>query len=388
MLKELRKQQSLTQEELAERVGVSVGTLKRWESGTQKPYPAQRRHLCEVLGVSPDELRFQADEDEEEMKRRQFLSGLAATGGLLWLGQDPLEPPTLQDFEEINRQYGSWFWRLSPGAIQPLLREQQRRLLEAMTRAGSSKLRAPLGSLAAQTTVMYGLTSIRQADPTVSEERFLAAARLAQLAGDRDAEVMAMIAQRTLHIGPSPVEPRPHDGGYQILEEAARVISPIAPATLRTWLNCCLAEDAGALGREMAAMRHLEDAERSFTQISPEQLVGYYDHWDAIRLEGWRASTLLALGQPAKAAPILEVVAAQTPPELIGPRSAVVTDRGDAYGHAGEVELACSILGEAWDTAQRGGDKEMMTRTRRVQQRLAARTDSPALGQLAQLMAS
>lgn len=380
-LRLFRRMKRLTQAELAELLEVHESTVGRWERGEWHPQPLHERRLRE--------LGFQrlAGEDEEEMKRRQFLGGVAASVGLMMAGQDPFEPPSLRDLAEITRQYGSWFWRLSPAAIRPLLQEHQRKLLDALSRRSSSEQRE-IGSLAAQTTVMYGLTGIRQADPAVSEERFLAAARLAQLAGDRNAEVMAMIGQRSLTLGASPVEPRAHDGGYRLLEQAQRLTSPQSPAILRTWLDVCLAEDAGALGWELPAMRHLEDAERDFAQVQRDELVGYYDHWDVARLQGWRASTLLALGKPEQAAPILQLVTQETPAELFGPRSAVVADHADAYGRSGEVEQACSILGEAWSTAARGGDREMMTRTRRVRDRLAASSDSAALGQLAELMAA
>ncbi len=387
MLRELRRRQGLSQQAVAELLGVSPVTYCRWETRRQRPQPFHIGRLCKLWEVAPTELGLLGEEDEE-MKRREFLGGLTAVGSLLLIGQDPFEPPSVEDLEEVARQYGSWYWRLSPASLRPLLQEQQRRLLGAMAQLRDTRQRHRVASLAAQSAVIYGLTSIRQADPVVSEERFGAAGQLAQAAGDRDGEVMALIARRSLFIGPSPVEPRSSNGGYQLLEQAQRLTSRQSPALLRTWLNTCLAEDAGALGWEKLALQYLEDAERSFAQASPDDLAGYYDHWDEARLQGWRASTLLALGKPEEAAPILEYVVQQTPVELVGPRSAVVTDRADAFGRAGEMEQACSVLGEAWETARRDGDWEMMTRTKRVQLRLAERTDCPEVSQLAQLMAS
>src|SRR5690349_12757928 len=57
-LRQLRERRLMTQGELAEAVGVSrYQTVARWESGTDRPRPAHLRKLCEVLGVTPDELR-------------------------------------------------------------------------------------------------------------------------------------------------------------------------------------------------------------------------------------------------------------------------------------------------------------------------------------------
>ena len=55
-LRALRQRRLLTQKELAERVGVWYQTVQTWESGTNRPRPAAMRRLCDVLGVSPDEL--------------------------------------------------------------------------------------------------------------------------------------------------------------------------------------------------------------------------------------------------------------------------------------------------------------------------------------------
>ncbi|WP_346292421.1 helix-turn-helix transcriptional regulator [Sphaerothrix gracilis] len=57
-LKRLREQASLSQEELARRIGVSVKTISNWERGV---YPAtmtvpQVKAICEALGVSLAEL--------------------------------------------------------------------------------------------------------------------------------------------------------------------------------------------------------------------------------------------------------------------------------------------------------------------------------------------
>ncbi len=38
-IKELRKKLELSQERFAQKVGVSVGTVNRWERGEHKPYP-------------------------------------------------------------------------------------------------------------------------------------------------------------------------------------------------------------------------------------------------------------------------------------------------------------------------------------------------------------
>ncbi len=46
----------MTQKELAAAVSTTYQTIQRWESGESVPRPTAQRKLCEVLGVTPDEL--------------------------------------------------------------------------------------------------------------------------------------------------------------------------------------------------------------------------------------------------------------------------------------------------------------------------------------------
>ena len=55
-LLQLRKRQNLSQEELAEKLGVSRQTLSKWEVGESVPDIEKCRVLAEVFGVSLDEL--------------------------------------------------------------------------------------------------------------------------------------------------------------------------------------------------------------------------------------------------------------------------------------------------------------------------------------------
>ena len=49
-LREARKAAGLYQEELARRVGVSVDTVRRWESGAREPRASDLQSLARVLG--------------------------------------------------------------------------------------------------------------------------------------------------------------------------------------------------------------------------------------------------------------------------------------------------------------------------------------------------
>jgi transcriptional regulator with XRE-family HTH domain len=63
ILKKARLREGLTQDELAEKLGVDSRTIRRWESTEQAPALLHRRKLRTVLGLSSAELSILEDED-------------------------------------------------------------------------------------------------------------------------------------------------------------------------------------------------------------------------------------------------------------------------------------------------------------------------------------
>ena len=59
-VKELRVQKGLTQEELADRVGVSRQAVSKWESGTADPSTSNLLALAKLFGISAEELLREA----------------------------------------------------------------------------------------------------------------------------------------------------------------------------------------------------------------------------------------------------------------------------------------------------------------------------------------
>jgi transcriptional regulator with XRE-family HTH domain len=68
-LRSVRERLFVTQEELAERTGMSRATISRIESGQQRPRISTVRRLAAALGVSPEELiDWEHEESPEEGK--------------------------------------------------------------------------------------------------------------------------------------------------------------------------------------------------------------------------------------------------------------------------------------------------------------------------------
>ena len=66
-LRGVRERQALTQQELAERAGISRVTVVRLESGLDDPRPPTVRKLAVALGVLPHELMGEAEDQDRKI---------------------------------------------------------------------------------------------------------------------------------------------------------------------------------------------------------------------------------------------------------------------------------------------------------------------------------
>lgn len=57
-IRELRLRNFLSQAELAEKVGVGVLSVSRWENGKQRPQLRTIRKIAKVLKVDPKDIEF------------------------------------------------------------------------------------------------------------------------------------------------------------------------------------------------------------------------------------------------------------------------------------------------------------------------------------------
>ena len=60
-LRAVRERKALTQQQLAERAGITRGTVTRIEKGLDEPYPTTVRKLADALGVDPEQLMESLD---------------------------------------------------------------------------------------------------------------------------------------------------------------------------------------------------------------------------------------------------------------------------------------------------------------------------------------
>ena len=104
-LRHQRKKAGLTQIELADKLGVSIATLRRWESGETAPTGTRIIELANLLKVSPDEII--TDNGNYEMNKATVLMPAheASNGMLVFEGEGTrIElPPTERGYELFNK---------------------------------------------------------------------------------------------------------------------------------------------------------------------------------------------------------------------------------------------------------------------------------------------
>lgn len=82
-LVQMRKLLSMTQEELAEKVGVTRQSIAKWEAGDSLPDLEKSKLLAEVLGVSLDELANHEPDDNLGLglaPKGKYLFGMVTVG--------------------------------------------------------------------------------------------------------------------------------------------------------------------------------------------------------------------------------------------------------------------------------------------------------------------
>ena len=67
-IREYRKKRGMNQFELAEEIGVSVDSVRRWESNKQYPRADEMKNLASVLGVRVDDLLNGSTSDSWELR--------------------------------------------------------------------------------------------------------------------------------------------------------------------------------------------------------------------------------------------------------------------------------------------------------------------------------
>jgi hypothetical protein len=394
----------MTIEAFAEHLGVAVRTVAKWEAQGPKivPTPGIQEVLDAALerATPAQQSRFQMlleessapDERANPVNRREFINDVLAVVALGMLHPDRLaaalgapvavDKRLLEDLGAMAHEYGRMYWYMSPAALWPTVYGHAT-ITRCIHDSAPAASRREAAALASQSAALLGLLAHRLQKRPESVMYLSVAVELAVEAQNGSLHGHALVALRGAY---SPVTASgrsadPHKA-LRLLDEAEDVAGPAAPPLLRTWLYACRAEDHAVLGHAEDAKRDLDVAESALAQ-APYHPGGFFDHWDATRLAGFRGNCAVLLREPEDAIPVLEAVARNTSPDLVGPHGAVHADLAAAYSQRDEVERACTLLDDVLVTAHAARMPEQAARVQRIRSvYLSHRADTAAVRQL------
>lgn len=70
----LRKEKNMTQEQLAEKMGVSINAVSKWERGLSFPDVSLYKKLCKELDINIEELINGEKDNSDEAKEKAIIS--------------------------------------------------------------------------------------------------------------------------------------------------------------------------------------------------------------------------------------------------------------------------------------------------------------------------
>ena len=82
-LKKIRKDNNLSQEQLADKLGVSRQSVSKWESGLAYPEMDKMLQLCKLFNLNIDELLNKDINEVNENKQSKLYGGCSRTSGNL-----------------------------------------------------------------------------------------------------------------------------------------------------------------------------------------------------------------------------------------------------------------------------------------------------------------
>ena len=102
----LRKKAKYTQIQFAEKLGVSIATLRRWEAGETTPNGTRIIELANLLGVAPDEIVADGDAQPITSPARLLLPASERSNGMLVFEGEGTRielPPTERGYELFSK---------------------------------------------------------------------------------------------------------------------------------------------------------------------------------------------------------------------------------------------------------------------------------------------
>lgn len=339
-LAERRKVVGLSQERLAEAVGVDRSTVVRWEGAETDPQPWHRPRLARALGVSVEDLAvLLADMDGETSIRQHLADHLSAglRGEALTLGDDHLA--VVASLRKSDRQIGGHY--LYATVTGYLHRKIAPRLFgDLPDRDGTSAYVAAAGL-----TEMAGWMAHDAGRDSLAERHFKRALPLARVGQDRHlvGHIYGSLSHLAIH------SRRPQSGlDYAKLGCAALNAGPRHDG-MKARLYAMQARGHAANRDGDLCLEVLRRAERALAQPPSDSASPWVSTFDEASLAVETARCLHELGQPGPARREAEKAVGLRPRERTRSRAHAQLMLVSSLVAQGNPDQACRVAEEVLD---------------------------------------
>ncbi|SMD27430.1 helix-turn-helix domain-containing protein [Kibdelosporangium aridum] len=324
-LAQRRKARGLTQEALADKLGVGRYTVQRWEAGLTEPQPWLRPRLAKELDVSCERLDYllsggETDDvdlapvrvcghdqpESDEMRRRELLRLFSTVGTLAALPAiDPdrtayaaehpshLDLATLDEYAQLNGQLWQTFLLApSKGDAMPLVRHQLDILCTGLKHQQDDIVRQRLLALTADLLQLAGEIYFDANAYTDAAHSYTLAADASKTAQDYDLWACAMVRHSFVAL-----YDRQFADAAPMLDLAAAVAERgDRSLSTRHWVSVVHAHAFAGLGDHAACERALDQAEQ-VRQLDGTVHNGGWLRFDGARLAEERGACYVTLGR-------------------------------------------------------------------------------------------
>ncbi len=102
-LKEIRKRENLTQEELSKKTGLAIGTIRQYEAGKRKPEFSALQKIAEALGISSVALLSESITEDRDKHQPSGISADIKKAPAPESGLDDLDIQLLELIKNLTR---------------------------------------------------------------------------------------------------------------------------------------------------------------------------------------------------------------------------------------------------------------------------------------------
>ena len=348
MLQSARMKKNWTPESVSEKVGVSLTTYIRWETGVQVPRPSSLTALCNVFEMSPAELGF-SNLSHEKSKTTY------TTGKLEEVRSSDGQLTTFSSQSEALALWSAGItscWQLymmgSQTELERLVPTYLANLNRSTLHPGPDQ---PMATrLTAQVYQLLAMLELQRGDFVAAQKNSTQALVYSQLAKDWNLYVAAQLRLASVFSARKRVGSAlsSYNDALRHVTSTSAHISPI----LHSWIFAGLAEIQASMGREKEALQFLQLAFAVFPDVPENDPSFAYTRCDRSLLYLYEGLIFLRLGQPKIAWDAFSQVddLRPAPPERI--RAAFLHQKAYTSCLLGNIVQSCIYLEAAARAAQ------------------------------------